>query len=171
MLRWFNRFLLFLIPSALLFAQAETATLRGTVTDSSGTPLEGIQLVIFETGKELSVREISTGAGGSYDAPFLRPGSYIVKIDANHFQTFQADGILLIAGQVRRFDASLKPEARDETVLVNEPPTFVQSQNGAVAGIVNFKLAWQDSPFVDLHPSVLPLLTQRRPRRGIRPAW
>lgn len=159
MLRWFNRFLLFLIPSALLFAQAETATLRGTVTDSSGTPLEGVQLVIFETGKELSVRQISTGGGGTYDAPFLRPGSYIVKIDANHFQTFEADGILLIPGQVRRFDASLKPEARDESVQIKEPPTFMQSQNGAVAGIVDFKRSWQESPFVDLHPSVFPMLT------------
>ena len=169
MLRWFNRFLLFLIPSALLFAQSETATLRGTVTDSSGTPLEGVQLVIFETGKELSVREVSTGGGGTYNAPFLRPGSYIVKIDANHFQTFEADGILLIPGQVRRFDASLKPEARDESVLVNEPPTFMQSQNGAVAGIVNFKQAWQDSPFVDLHPSVFPMLTLAPATQGSRP--
>ena len=115
-----------------MFAQAETATLRGRVTDSSGTGLEGIQLVIFETGKELSVREISTGAGGAYDAPFLKPGSYVVKIDANHFQTFQAEGIVLVAGQVRRLDPQLKPEAHDETVLINEPPTVVQSQNGAV---------------------------------------
>ena len=117
MFRRFNRFLLFLIPSALLFAQPETATLRGTVTDSSGTPLEGIQLV------DLRDRQGTVGTrnlhrrGRLYDAPFLRPGSYIVKIDANHFQTFEADGILLIAGQVRRFDAQLKPEARDETVL------------------------------------------------------
>ncbi len=139
MYRQFNRFLLFLIPSALLLAQPETATLRGSVTDSSGTPLEGIHLVIFETGKELSVREISTGSGGQFDAPFLRPGSYVVKIDADQFQTFEADGIVLIAGQVRHLDAKLKPEARDETVLVNEPPTVVQSQNGAVSGIVDFR--------------------------------
>src|SRR5260370_7543537 len=163
MLRWFNRFLLFLIPSALLSAQAETATLRGTVTDSSGTPLEGVQLVISESGTELSVREVSTGGGGTDDAPFLRPGSYIVKIDANHFQTFEADRILLIPGQVRRFDASLKPEARDETVKDNESPTFVQSQNGAVAAIVTFKLAWQHTPFGALHPSALPPLPQPPP--------
>ena len=124
MFRWFNRFVLFLIPAALVFAQAETATLRGRVTDSSGTGLEGIQLVIFETGKELSVRDISTGAGGAYDAPFLKPGSYVVKIDANHFQTFQAEGIVLMAGQVRRLDPQLKPEAHDETVLINEPPPW-----------------------------------------------
>ena len=166
MYRQFNRFLLFLIPSALLLAQPETATLRGSVTDSSGTPLEGIHLVIFETGKELSVREISTGTGGLYDAPFLQPGSYVVKIDADRFQTFEADGIVLIAGQVRHLDAKLKPEARDETVLVNEPPTVVQSQNGAVSGIVDFKLAWQDAPYVDLHPSVFPLLTQAPATQG-----
>jgi hypothetical protein len=162
MFRWFNRFVLFLIPAALVFAQAETDKLRGRVTDLSGTRLARIQLVIFENGKELSVREISSGAGGMFDAPFLKPGSYVVKIDANHFQTFQAEGIVLVAGQVRRLDAQLKPEAHDETVLISEPPTVVQSQNGAVSGIVNFKLAWQDAPFVDLHPSVLPLLTQHR---------
>ena len=67
---------------------------------------------------------------------------------------------MLLAGQVRRLDAQLKPEAHDATVLINEPPLVVQSQNGAVAGIVDFKLAWQDTLFVDLHPSVLPLLTQ-----------
>ena len=99
MFRRFNRFLFFFIPSALLLAQSETATLRGTITDTSGAPIAGIQLVLFESGKELSVREISTGAGGHYDAPFLRPGVYIVKIDANHFQTFEANGILLLAGQ------------------------------------------------------------------------
>ena len=160
MFRRFNRFLLFFIPSALLFAQSETATLRGTITDASGAPIAGIQLLLFESGKELSVREISTGAGGRYDAPFLRPGVYIVKIDANHFQTFEANGILLLAGQERHFDAKLKPEARDETVLLDETSTPVQSQNGTVAGIIDFKRAWQDAPFVDLHPSVLPLLTQ-----------
>ena len=54
MIRRFNRLLLFLIPSALLFAQPETATLRGTVTDPSGKPVPDVQLVVFEAGKELS---------------------------------------------------------------------------------------------------------------------
>ena len=160
MVRRFNRFLLFFMPSALLFAQSETATLRGTITDTSGTPIAGIQLVLFESGKELSVRETSTGAGGHYDAPFLRPGSYIVKIDANHFQTLEARGILLSAGQVRHFDAQLKPEARDESVSLDETSAPLQSHSGTVAGIIDFKHSWQDAPFVDLHPSVLPLLTQ-----------
>src|ERR1039457_3939351 len=166
MVRRSDRFLLFFIPSALLFAQSETATLRGTVTDTSGAPVGGIQLVLFESGKELSVREVSTGAGGHYEAPFLRPGSYKVKIDANHFQTFEADGILLLAGQERHFDAKLKPEARDEAVLLDESSIAVPSQNGTVAGIIDFKRAWQDAPFVDLHPSVLPLLTQAPATQG-----
>ena len=135
MIRRFNRLLLFLIPSALLFAQPETATLRGTVTDPSGKPVPDVQLVVFEAGKELSVREVSTSGDGSYEAALLRPGSYTVKIDANHFQTFEADGIVLTAGQVRRFDAQLKPEAHDETVLLHEKPALVQAQSGTVSGI------------------------------------
>jgi hypothetical protein len=166
MVRRFNRFLFFFLPSALLFAQSETATLRGTITDTAGAPIPGIQLVLFESGKELSVREVSTGAGGHYAAPFLRPGSYTVKIDANRFQTFQAEGILLAAGQERHFDAQLKPEARDETVLRDEKSTPQQTHNGTVAGIVDLKRAWQDAPFVDLHPSALPLLTQAPATQG-----
>src|ERR1035437_5509699 len=166
MVRRFNRFLLIFIPSALLFAQSETATLRGTVTDTSGTPIPNIQLVLFESGKELSVREVSTGSGGHYTAPLLRPGSYTIKIDANHFQTFEAEGILLVAGQERHFDAQLKPEARDETVLLDEKSTPQQTHNGTVTGIVDFKRAWQDAPFVDLHPSALPLLTQAPATQG-----
>jgi hypothetical protein len=166
MVRRFNRFLFFFISSALLFAQSETATLRGTITDTSGAAIPGIQLVLFESGKELSVREVSTGPGGHYDAPFLRPGSYTVKIDANHFQTFQAEGILLVAGQQRHFDAQLKPEARDETVLRDETATPLQTHDGTVAGIIDFKRAWQDAPFVDLHPSALPLLTQAPATQG-----
>ena len=166
MVRRFNRFLLFSISSALLFAQPETATLRGTITDTAGKPVAGIQLVLFESGKELSVREITTGGGGHYDAPFLRPGTYTIKIDANHYQTFQADGILLLAGQERHFDGKLKPEARDETVLLDETSTAALSENGRVAGMVDFKGAWQDTPFVDLHPSALPLLTQAPASQG-----
>ncbi len=166
MFRRFNRFLLLLIPSALLFAQSETATLRGIVTDSSGAPLAGIPLVVFEAGRELSVRQISSGAGGQYDAPFLSPGTYTIKIDADKFQTFQADGITLIPGQARRFDAVLKPEARDETVLIHEAPALVQSQSGPLTGIVDFRSAWQDTPFVDLHPSLFPLLTQSPATQG-----
>src|ERR1017187_4521028 len=166
MVRRFNRFLFIFIPSALLFAQSETATLRGTITDNSGAPIPNIQLVLFESGKELSVREVSTGSGGRYTAPFLRPGSYPVKIDANHFQTFQAEGILLVAGQEGHFDAQLKPEARDETVLLDEKSTPQQTHTGTVDGIIDFKRAWQDAPFVDLHPSALPLLTQAPATQG-----
>jgi hypothetical protein len=166
MVRRFNRFSLIFISSALLFAQSETATLRGTISDVSGAPIPNIQLVLFESGKELSVREVSTGAGGNYAAPFLKPGSYTVKIDANHFQTFEAEGILLVAGQERHFDAQLKPEARDETVLLDEKSTPQQTHNGTVTGIVDFKGRWQDAPFVDLHPSALPLLTQAPATQG-----
>ena len=166
MVRRFNRFLLFFASSALLFAQPETATLRGTITDTAGKPVVGIQLVIFDSGKELSVREITTSKGGIYNAPFLRPGTYVIKIDANHYQTFEADGIVLQAGQERNYDAQLKPEARDETVLLDEAASPVLSQNGTDSGMVDFKRAWQDAPFADLHPSVFPLLTQAPAAQG-----
>ena len=79
MVRRFNRFFLFLIPSVALLAQPETATLRGTITDTTGAPIPGIQLVLWEATKELSIREVTTTVGGHYAAPFLKPGTYNVR--------------------------------------------------------------------------------------------
>ena len=149
-----------LFPAALLLAQPETATLRGTVTDPSGTPLKNIQVTLFETGKELSVRDVYTNSGGAFEVPFLHPGSYHVKIEANNFETYEADGIVVEAGQIRRVEARLKPESRDEKTAVHEAPVQLPSQGGTISGIVNYKERWQDAPFVDIHPSVFPLLTQ-----------
>jgi hypothetical protein len=156
----FNRLSLFFFSAALLLAQPETAILRGTVTDPSGTPLKNIEVILFEDGKDLSVRKVVTNSGGAFEIPFVRPGSYLIKIDANTFETYEADGIVVEAGQIRRVDARLKPESRDEKTQVHEAPTQLNFQSGTVSGIVNYKELWQDAPFVDIHPTVFPLLTQ-----------
>ncbi len=156
----FNRLSLFLFSAALLLAQPETATLRGVVTDPSGTPLKNIEVILFEDGKDLSVRKVNTNGGGEFEVAFVRPGSYMIKIDANNFETYEADGILVQAGQVRRIEAHLKPESKDGKTQVHEQPLAPTAQGGTVSGVVNYKERWQDAPFADIHPTVFPLLTQ-----------
>ena len=67
---------------------------------------------------------------------------------------------MLTAGHVRTYDAALEPASGDETVRTSEAARSAQSQTGTVAGTAWFRKEWQDTPFVDLHPSTLPLLTQ-----------
>jgi hypothetical protein len=156
----FNRLSLFFFSAALLLAQPETAILRGIVTDPSGTPLKNIEVILFEDGKDLSVRKVVTNTGGEFEISFVRPGSYLIKIDANNFETYEADGIAVEAGQVRRVEAHLKPESKDEKTQIHEDPLALNSQSGTVSGVVNYKDRWQDAPFADIHPSLFPLLTQ-----------
>jgi Carboxypeptidase regulatory-like domain/TonB dependent receptor len=156
----FNRLSLFLFSAALLLAQPETAILRGTVTDPSGTLLKNIEVTLFEDGKDLSVRKVVTNGSGDFEIAFVRPGSYLIKIDANNFETYEADGIVVEAGQIRRVEAHLKPESKDEKTQVHEAPLALNTQSGTVAGVVNYKERWQDAPFADIHPSLFPLLTQ-----------
>ena len=88
MVRRFNRFLLIFIPSALLFAQSETATLRGTITDTSGAGVPNVQLVLFESGKELSVREVYWGLVPDMTGTFML--SQIVGADVAKELVFTA---------------------------------------------------------------------------------
>jgi hypothetical protein len=159
MVRRFNRLLLLLVPSAWLFAQPDLATLRGRITDPNGAGVQGIRMLLFENGKEFAVRQVTTSASGDYTAPMLRPATYTAKIDAVHYQTLQIDNITLQAGQVRYFDVELKVEARDETLMQDEAGKPLLTQTGTVAGLVDLKRLWQDTPYVDLHPSMLPLAT------------
>lgn len=145
---------LFLISAALLCAQTETATLRGTVTDAKGAPLEGIILSISEEDKETSTREVTTKAGGVYEATFLNPGVYRINIE----EIFMAQGIRLEPGQVRRFDVKMPPEETEEVVTVREKPTVLQPESGALAHPVDYKARWQDAPAAETHPSAFPLL-------------
>ncbi|MEO8595575.1 MAG: TonB-dependent receptor [Candidatus Solibacter sp.] len=164
-MRPFIKTILILVP-ALLYAQPETATLRGVVTGTAGAVVPNVQVTIHEAGKELSVRAISSDARGRYDAPLLKPGTYTIKFDGAHFQVLETEGVTLIAGQVRILDVEVKPESGEDSEQSSEAARPAQTQSPTVTGHVDFRKLWQDSPFMDLHPSVLPLLTTAPATQG-----
>ena len=141
-----------------MLAQSETAALRGTVTDAEGAPLAEAVLVITDVGMNVVVREITTGAGGVYYAPYLSPGRYRLTIEKSGFQLWVAEGILLGPGEVRRLDPKLVAGPAAETTTVEAPASLMHPEGGTLREQVNYKARWNDAPMADFHPSVLPLL-------------
>ncbi len=142
-----------------MMAQPETATLRGTVMDSSGAPLKDAVLVIADSGASKVVRRVTTRADGTYEVPSLWPGAYQVTIEGTGYRTLVVYGIVLEPGRVRRFDPKLTPGSAVEPLEVHDTGAPALLETGSVSELIDYKDRWIHAPFVDLHPSPLPLLT------------
>src|SRR5437660_614011 len=82
---WSSTIVLFLAFSVTAFRQTESATLSGTITDSSGATVAGasVQITNVETGT--SIKTASNGSG-LYVVPNLRPGHYRVIVEKAGFK-------------------------------------------------------------------------------------
>src|SRR5579871_5181188 len=82
-------------------AQVVTATLTGTVTDSSGALVPGATVTATETNTGVN-RTTQTSTEGVYSLPFLSPGTYKVEIQKTGFKTFSEGNIELDVSSVGR---------------------------------------------------------------------
>jgi len=88
------------------FGQTSTATIFGTITDSSGSALTAARVtpILGETG----AREIvNANERGDYIFPSLRPGTYSVEVEAQGFKKAQAKGVLIEVNQRARQDFAM----------------------------------------------------------------
>ena len=72
------------VPASVL-AQGVDATLKGRVADSSGAAVAGVKVEVKNPGTNIAVTTVTDGAG-QYAAPFLKPGSYSVTVEAAGFK-------------------------------------------------------------------------------------
>jgi hypothetical protein len=104
-----------LAPTAL---KAQTATVSGTVLDSSGAVMSGATVTATNvaTGLERSTESTDTGA---YTIPSLPPSIYTVSFSKPGFKTTKFDGIALTVDQVLTLDCKFEVGAISTTVEVN----------------------------------------------------
>lgn len=98
-----------LTPGSIARAQSQSinGTIRGKVTDATGTPVPNAAVTVknAETGY---TRDLVTDSDGSYLAPDLPLGTYSVTTISSSFAPFIQRGIHLDAGSSLTVDESLK---------------------------------------------------------------
>jgi hypothetical protein len=124
----------FIISSAMTFAQLSTSTLVGTVSGPDGV-LPGATVTARDnkTGKEVVVT--TTGDGG-FRIPNLEVGFYTVTITANGFKTFTAQDVQLETGRDYNLTPTLQVGEVSETVTVTAGTDVVNSTDAKVTGNV-----------------------------------
>ncbi|MGA7315347.1 MAG: carboxypeptidase regulatory-like domain-containing protein [Silvibacterium sp.] len=114
-----------------------TATMSGTVTDTSGSviPNAKVSLTNDATGE---IRNTVTNAEGFFVYPALLAGSYSVNVGAPGFKTLVQHGIALNTGDVRKIpNLALEVGTTQETVTVQSSTQIIPVEGGQRAAILD----------------------------------
>ena len=99
-------------------AQAQFgASLRGTVTDSTGAVIPGTTITLIEKGTNGTKKSVSDG-NGIYTFNALAPGDYRVVAERDGFQKKEVAQVVLIPEQPNALDIQLQVGGADQTVTV-----------------------------------------------------
>src|SRR5919198_1447554 len=117
------------------FAQRITATIRGTVTDTSGAVVPGASVTVTNENTGFA-RSTVTNDVGSYSFVELPTGTYTIEVSLSGFKSVVRKGIVLDVADVRGEDVRLEAGTLTETVTVQSRALAVQTIGGEVAGLV-----------------------------------
>jgi hypothetical protein len=140
------------------FAQTLNATLRGTVTDNSGSVVVGVAVTLLEPKTGQTVRQSSTLSTGDFEFDELKPGSYELHCSAPGFKMFVAQDIVLDSGQIRRVDATLVLGEAVQEVRVSEGAAVISTESADISDVFVAK-QHDESPQVTIYPSTWYQLT------------
>src|SRR5579864_2532916 len=124
------------VACASLTAQVTTATIEGTVTDSSGATVPNAQVVATNAGTN-QTRTVTTNAGGTYRVDLLPSGTYDVEVSAQGFKKFRQNGIVLEINRTARVDAALSIGALTEEVTITADAVMVNTSNAQIGRTTN----------------------------------
>lgn len=121
--------------SGRLWAQAQTATITGTATDSSGAALAGASIKVTNTETNVSQSTVAD-AQGRYTVTDLPVGSYSVQASQSGFQTVVHTGVTLTVGSTIVVNVSLPVGQVSQTVSVEANVSRVETQSSEVSNLV-----------------------------------
>ncbi len=118
------------MSTSLIQAQVTTATLYGTVQDSSGAAAPAARVTITQTETGIS-RDIAADQRGEFTAAALPVGRYTVRIELSGFKTSVNEGLDLTAGQVLRRSFTLEVGQTTDNITITETAPLIETASAA----------------------------------------
>lgn len=119
---------IFLFLSYGVFAQSNTGSITGIVSDPNGAAIANATVVVTNVGTN-ETRTVQSDSDGRYEAPSLSTGVYKVTATAGGFQETTVSDAQLAVGEKLRVDVKLSVGAVGATVVVtaDQTPTNTES--------------------------------------------
>jgi outer membrane receptor protein involved in Fe transport len=140
--RWWAPFARFPAVGALVVAMAgaawaqTTASVYGTITDTSGGVLPGVAVTATSTLTN-ATHTTRTDGMGAYTLPQLPIGSYSVRAELDGFTSVSREGIALSLNRNARVDFSLAVGKQTETVIVASDAPLVDGRSNEMGTVID----------------------------------
>lgn len=123
-------------PTSAQGVSASTAAIFGTVTDSSGGVVPGVDITVTNTETGIS-QKVTTDKSGRYEVHFLAPGPYLLTATVTGFKTETRSGIVLTVGQRAVIDLTLQVGELTEVVKVTAAAPLVEKTTAEISYLVS----------------------------------
>ena len=129
-------FALSLFVASLCLAQFETATILGTVKDSTGGVIVGgkVTLENLKTGVKSTAQ---TNEAGTFDFINIAIGDYRVKAEASGFKTAVTDDFTVTVSARQRVDLTLSVGDMTQTVSVKDAAAALETDSSDRGQVIN----------------------------------
>jgi len=147
----------------MAFGQAEQGTITGAVKDTSGAVIRGAKVTATNVATNVVSSTVSD-ANGYYTIPYLAPGTYNVKAEANGFALSSVSGVHITVNLSTSVDLSLKVGATSQHIAVQANAIQLETENSELGGTVSRQqiielpqLGRNPYNLLALQPGVLPV--------------
>ena len=124
-----SRLAILLVAALPMLAQSTgTATVVGTVSDSTGAVVPGVRVTVRNTGTQFA-SEGQTNANGAYYIPNLSSGTYEIVAEAQGFKKFVQSGLTLRINESPRIDVVLEVGNVSDSVKVDAAAPLLETEH------------------------------------------
>lgn len=128
--------LFWVLATALtVWAQVDTATVTGTVRDTTGAVIANATVTATETDTGIKT-STKSNASGNYVITPLKIGRYSVSVEAPAFRPETRQGIVLDVQQSLRIDFDLHVGSVAQTAEVSGAPPLLETETAALGDVV-----------------------------------
>src|SRR5882762_6409244 len=122
---------MFSLSNQNVWAQANRASITGTVKDSSGAVVSGVEVTATSKGTNEATKTTSN-QDGIYVIPNLFPGQYSVEFKRDGFEIVRRPTITLESTQVAQINAELKVGAITDTITVTADAPVLDQERASI---------------------------------------
>jgi hypothetical protein len=122
--------------SAPAFAQDFRATITGRVSDANKAAVPNAQVQARNVGTN-EVSSAATDSEGNYKLPFLRPGSYLLTVEATGFKKFTRENVDLVVSQIAAIDIALEAGSISEQITVQGDAPLLEAASADRGGVID----------------------------------
>ena len=119
-----------------LQAQNFYGSIVGTVTDSTGAPMEGAAVTVTNTGTGVK-QSAQTSAAGEYRIVNLTPGTYKLDIEKSGFRRLTRENITVQVESVVRLDSAMQVGDVNQSIEVEASAPLLQTENASLSQVVS----------------------------------